>query len=674
MRIFPACQNRAEAALYPLAVFAVNAWVVWRLFFTEYLDQLGSVEGEFIAMARYIQRHWPAYDWFSMWAAGYPVARTYQPAVHYTVAAAASAFGLSTASAYHLVAALSYALGGVAFYYLAKALSGSRRIALGGALLFSLFSPSVLLSSRVRVDAGGLWNARRLQALVVYGELPNLTGLMLGMFGLALLHQALLDHAAPRRTRRSTFAAALVLATVPATNWPSTVALAIAVLCYIAAIPLPELRKSLPRVAWIGLIAYALACPLALPSTMLSTFRNANIMLDLPTSGARRWISAALLLLCLAILRAILARVPFGLRFASLYGAALAWVVVADERWGVRILPLPARFHIAMEIGITLTAALATQQLLRRWPDYRRCCAIGLVLFCGAQMYHYRRHSHSMVRRLDIARTVEYQEAAWFDGNMRGERVLTPGTIQFWMNAFTDTPQMTGCCLQSVLNREDIIAAYVSYAGYHSDAESADYSLLWMKAFAVHAVSIGGPRSREGYKDFRFPYRFRDRLQLAWSSDDDFIYRVPERVRGLARVIRPGDVMKHPPANGIDVAELRPFVAALDDPSLPAAVWKWNNVNSATINAVLEPEQVVSVALNYHGGWTASVNGRPVPVHADGLGFTVIEPHCAGPCTVEMNWSPGAEPWIVIPVALLALSGSLVWYPGSGRIRPGDGH
>src|SRR5258708_4457263 len=138
MRISPAYRNRMRAAGYPLAVFAVNAWVVWRLFFTQYLDQLHSVEGEFIAMERYIQRHWPGYDWFSLWSAGYPVARTYQPAVHYTVAAVASASGLSTASAYHLVAALSYSLGGVAFYYLAKALSGSRRIAFGGALLFSL--------------------------------------------------------------------------------------------------------------------------------------------------------------------------------------------------------------------------------------------------------------------------------------------------------------------------------------------------------------------------------------------------------------------------------------------------------------------------------------------------------------------------------------------------------
>ena len=649
MRISPAYRTRSQA-LYPLAVFAVNAWVVWRLFFIQYIDQLTSIEGEFIAMGRYVQRHWPGYDWFSLWAAGYPVTRAYQPAVHYTVAATASLFGVSIASAWHFIAALSYSLGGVAFYYLAKELSGSPRVAFAGALLFSLFSPSVLFSHNMLMDTGGWWNARRLQVMVRYGELPNTAGLMLAMFGLALLHRAL-----RRRTPASTFAAALVLSAVPATNWPATVALLIAIVCYVAAWPLAEWRASLPRLAGIGLWASALACPFALPSTVASTFLNANTME--PSSPApRRLLAFALLLLCAVIVRAALAKAPFGLRFASLYAAVLAALVAADQHWEIRIIPQAARFHVAMEIGITLTAALAFQQLLGRFPDYRRCSVLGLTLFCGVQMYHYRANAHALIRPLDMAHTVEYQEATWFDAHMHGQRVLAPGTIQFWMNAFTDTPQMTGCCSQSFLNHEEFIASYVSFAGYRDDAQSADYSLLWMKAWAVEAVAIGGPRSREAYKDFAFPYRFRGRLEEEWSNGDDFIYRVPERVDGLARIVRPADVVKHPPVNGIDVTELRPFVAALDDPSLPAAAWKWNNVNSATVNATLQPDQVISVALNYHRGWSASVSGRAVPLLPDGLGFIVIEPHCAGPCAVEMKWSPGIEPWMVIPVALIALA------------------
>lgn len=656
---------RLLAAL-PVIVFAVNAWVVWKLFFTEYLAQLPSVEGEFIAMARYIQRHRPMYNWQSLWNAGYPAARTYQPLSHYTVAAFSSLTGLSPASGFHVIGALSYALGGVAFYYLAKALSGSRVLAFGAALFFSLFSPSGILIPAIARDAGGIWNARRLQVLVVYGELPNLTGLTIGMFALALLHRAV-----TRRTPVTALLAALAIAAVPATNWPATIPLAIAILCYVAALPSTEMRDCAPRIAAIGLLATAFVLPFALPSTIFSTYSDTIQMSALPAHDIRRWLCGALLLISFFLLRMILARTraPFGLRFAALWLTVLAWIVLPTLA-GVEILPQALRFHIALEIPLALVCAFLVSRFCEWCPQNRRLVAVVFTLFCCAQVYHYHRYARSIIHKLDIPATLEHQEAEWFDANAHGERVLAPGTVQFWMNAFTDTPQMGGCCLQSLVNPENLIADYVTAAGYRSDAESADYATLWMKAYAVHAVAIGGPQSREWYKDFKFPDRFRGRLPLAWSSGDDFIYRVPERVTGLARVVRKTELVSHPPANGIDVAELRPFVAALDDPSLPAASWRWKNTDTASIRATLTPDQVIAVALNYHKGWHASTAGRSVPVHSDGMGFVVIEPGCSGPCEVEMHWSPGIEPWIVVPLALLTLAGSLVWSLRSRRNPP----
>lgn len=131
-----------------------------------------SIEGSFIALAKYIEGHWPRYDWFPVWYAGMPFARTYPPGLHYTVALTAKALGLSPASGYHLITAIAYSLGAVTFYYLARVLGGGRAMAFFAALVFSVFSPSTLLIPAIRVDTGGLLNARRLQALVVYGEGP----------------------------------------------------------------------------------------------------------------------------------------------------------------------------------------------------------------------------------------------------------------------------------------------------------------------------------------------------------------------------------------------------------------------------------------------------------------------------------------------------------------------
>ena len=53
----------------------------------------------------------------------------------------------------------------------------------------------------------------------------------------------------------------------------------------------------------------------------------------------------------------------------------------------------------------------------------------------------------------------------------------------------------------------------------------------------------------------------------------------------------------------------------------------------AVIGASLTPDQIVSVQITHHPGWRAAVNGRDVPVSADRVGQTVVEPRCSGACS-----------------------------------------
>lgn len=642
----------------PFVLFALNLFVCARLLHTEYLDQLSSIEGVFIALEQYIQRHWPAYDWFALWYGGMPFTRVYQPGLHYATAAAAAATGMSTASAYHVLIAITYSLGGVTFYLLARALTRDTATAFIGALLFSLFSPSLLFVPVIRYDAGGLWHARRLQALTAYGEGPNVTGLMLVMLALAAVHWAL-----TRKTPLTTCLAALAVALVPATSWPSTLALVMALFCYVLALSGEDLAPAIARIAIIGLGAFGFASPFAPPSTILGTFAQANVMDDGPTPGPGRWIALALMALAIVALRAILAwrKTPFELRFPLMWFLMTGWIVITATAMGIRVIPYPVRFHLAMEIPFLLALALAAVQAARRWPMLQRPAIALLVLFCCLQTYNYRKYAHSIVHPLKIEKTAEYQMAKWCEANMGGQRIFTRGTFGFWVNAFTSTPQMSGFFDQSISNHEDRIASYIVSAGYNSDRESADYSLLWLKAWAADAIQIGGPKTADSYHDYQFPDRFKGILPLVWSQGDDYVYRVPERTKGLARVVRPRDLMKHPPVNGIDVTELRPFVAALDDPSLPQSKFDWQGVNAAKITGSLTPDEVYSVAVNYDPGWTAMHNGKPVPVHADGMGMIVVEPGCSGDCTVEMQWTQRWEPAFVIGAFLLTLAGCVSW-------------
>jgi len=650
---------RFRAALYPLILFAINLWVTWRYFRAEYTNQLPSIEGVFIALEEYIQRHWPTYDWFAMWYGGMPFTRVYQPGLHYATAAFSSLTGLSVASSYHALTAITYSLGGVAFYFLANALTRRPLASFSGALLFSLFSPSTLLVPVVRRDVGGIFNPRRFQALAIYGEGPNVTGLMLGMVALAAIHLAL-----RRRSVPLTVLAAASVAAVPIVSWPATVALAIAIFCYVAATEWQSMRQTVLRLAAIGALAFGFASPFAPPSTIFGTLAQANVMDDGPTPGPSRWISFALMFLCLALARKGLLRrnASFPLRFAVLWAIFTAWLVITVSAFGIRMIPYPLRFHLAMEIPLILTAAIVGRMLVEKRPLARKIAVAALLLFCVFQIRNYRQYGRRQIQQIDIAKTPEYDMAKWCDANMHGQRIFTRGTFGFWLNAFTETPQVSGFFDQSLTNFEDRIASYVIAAGYRSDSESADYALLWLKAWAADAIQVGGPNTADFYKDYQFPNRFRDTLPLAWSRGDDSVYRVPERTPGLARVVPMAMLVRHRPANGIDVTELRPFVKALDDVSLPKAQFQWQGPNAAKISGIFAPGQAIAVAINYDSGWTANSGGHSVPLRADGLGLIAIEPACSGTCEIRMQWSPRWEPAFGIAVFLLALISSAVWW------------
>ena len=651
--------SKAAGCSYAAALVVINALICGRLFHIEYLDQLSSIEGAFIALARYIQRQHAWNAWFPLWHAGMPFSRVYQPLLHYLVAAVSTIFRTSPALSYHLVTAAAYAFGPVALYCLAASFSSNRPASFCAALIFSLFSPSLLFLGAMRVDAGGLWNPRRLQALVVYGEGPNILGLALCMIALASLHWAV-----RRKTAASALIAAFVLAAVPATNWPSTVALAMGLICYVAVLTAQQLRVSMPRISLVGLLACCLASPFALPSTTWSTFTNTNAISGSPASGWSRWASAVVLVAAIALLRKALLyfRMPLVLRFGILYSVLIGGIVLTDAWFGIRMLTQPWRFHLAMEIGLALSMVFAARTLSTHWPRTKMAAIIALALVCSVQFLNYRRYARQIIKPLQVRDTVEFQTANWFDRNMHGEAVMAMGTNSLWMNVFTNVPQLLGCCEQSVINPEDRIADYVIAKGYASDEQSADISLLWLKAYAVGAIAIGGPHSREHYKDFRYPYRFEGRLPLVWQQGDDRIYRVPERVRGLARVVPLDAVVRDAPHNGIDVAELRNFVAALDNPALPILETNWEGPGNAVLRGFLAPDAVISVGMNFDRGWSASANGRPVQVSQDGIGFLVIKPDCSGNCVVRLNWDSGWQPRFAASIASLALAAAIAWW------------
>ncbi len=621
----------------------MNAAVTPRLFALEYSSEMGSIEAAFIGLARYIRDHFPHLGWFPLWYGGIPYPDSYPPLLHWMVALASAAGHVSPALAYHAVTAAVYALGPAALFWAAWRLGASRASAFLGALGYSLLSPACFLVREIRADTGGWFGPRRLVVLVRYGEGPHLLALLLLPFALGMLHLAL-----QKRKPAHYFGAALALALVALSNWLGSFALALMVSAYLLA----RWDRAWLAAAGVGCWAYALALPWLSPSTVATIRANAPLVGGRFESGLGQKIYAAgfvggLILLAWGMRRA---KWPAGARFAVLFLAGTAAIVLPAYGFGLALVPQPLRYQLELDMAVWMTLAICI-------PLSRRAAmaatligvAIAIPLF-----FHQRRIARGMERPIAIESTVEYQVSRWLGTHMPGRRVFAPGTTGFWMNAFSDTPMLTGGFDNGMRN---VFLRDVIYQIYYGDQLST--ALDWLKAYGCDAVIGGAPGSREVYHPYNHPEKLYGLPEL-WRQGEDVIYAVPGTTRSLGHVVRASELPPiTPPA--YDTRSLSPYLAAINDNSRPQAALRWRDPGDVSISGSFRPDSLLSVQITFDKGWHANVQGQPRRVWGDKLGQMVVDPQCNGPCTVELNWDGGLEMQIARFGCEAALAGGVLW-------------
>lgn len=625
----------------------------------EYLRDMGSIEAAYIGLSRYLLAHWRDFSWFPLWYAGIPAQNTYPPLLHWFVALVALVRGISTAHAYHWAAALFYCLGPVTLFALTLRLSGSPRGAFIAGALYSTLSPSAWLMPEIGRDTG-LFHPERLTALVRYGEGPHIASLTLLPLAIVFL-----DLALERRRASYVALAALSFASVALTNWIGAFALALGVLAYLLAKPLPSklFARDLALTVFVAIAAYCLACPSIPPSTIAVVEANSKLVAgDYAYTGAEvlRWTPA--ILLTILILKFILRRTPTRIQFAVFFVFLTAVPPLAITWAKVALVPQPERYHLAMELAVALLAGLLLDAAIRRLPERAALPATAVLLLALLwPLKSDRAYARDrLIRTIDVQNTSEWRTAQWLNQHWNGGRVLLPGSSAFWLLAFSDTPQLGGGFDQGVTMPVYFKAKYQIDTGEAAGSHAAENAILWLKALGVQAVGISGPGSTEVYKDFRNPKEFDGILQPLWRDRGDVLYRVGTST-SLARVVSPGDLVTRSPATGIDVEPLRAYVTALENPSYPAAPFEWTSLHSARIKTALPPNSVVSVQVSWSPGWHAHWNGRALRVFKDGLGFMYLAPGTVGPTTISMDYDGGTEMiaarWIsLVTLVLLGLA------------------
>jgi len=632
--------RRWRGAIASLVLFSVSALVCAPLFRTEYLDQMSSVEGVFIALARYMRSHAGDLAWCPLWFGGMPFPNTYPPLLHASVALTSAAARISPALAYHTVTAALYCLGPVTLFWFLCGCTRRAAPSFAAALLYCLFSPSAALLPELRADIGGVLHARRLQCLVHYGEGPHIAALTL--IPLALLALELLF--AGRRPFHFLFAVLICLAVV-LTNWPGAVALAIAVIAWILSKERSDLLRAAGLVTLVATAGYAIACPWCPPSTIQVVLANAQHAGGAYAIGLQQLVWMAMLGGACWALRIILQRWQASgiIRFSALL-TLMSGVVIIAASHGKYLFPQPHRFHLLFELAVTILAVFALWPAASRLPRFwRRAAAGAICLLSFLQIWNYRVYARQLIHPVSIYQTVEYRIAAWLDRSGPYARVFVPGSISLWLNVFTDTPQLAGCCDQSPPNFASLVAMYTIYTDQNAGDLAAYYSLIWLKAFGVQAIAMDGPASSEAYHPYAHPRKFSGVLAPLWSQDGNEILAIPHRSGGLAHVIPEASLVRRAPVHGLDVAPLLPYIAALDDPAMPPASITWRTQHDATIQARLGKGELVSVQVTYTKGWHATVNREEREVIRDGIGLLAIRPRCEGDCLIRLTYDGGTE-------------------------------
>lgn len=648
------------------ALLVLNVLVCRELFFIEYTKFLGSIEAAYIGISRYAIEHPFEWGWFPLWYGGVPYHNTYPPLLHLIVAAVAWSLGISPALSHHAVTAAFYVLGPVTLFWMVLALSRRPYPSFLAALLYSLFSPAPILVANIRAWAETpLWPTR-LQALLEYGDGPHVAAVTLLPLAILALHRAV-----ERRRPLPTLAAAVALAAVVLTNWLGAFSLAILAAGYLLVrCGEPNWRR---LVLWSGLagaIAYGLALPWIPPSSIGDVRHNAQQVGGRFPMTARHLLYAACILAAVALLWRLYRRFRPSLvvAYSGLLTFLFAAMVLADDWLGIHLMPQPHRYHHELEMAICVLAVFGLASLTSRlwraqWAKWG--LLVAALLFTVVQYRNYRVKARDILESIDMTQTVEYQISSWLRDHLPHDRVFISGATQFWLLAFSDTPQLDGGYAQGIVNRHIPVVNF----GIPYTTGDGERTATWLRLFGVQAVVVHGPESRDFYKQaWRDAAKFEGVLPELWRDGGDAIYAVPQRSKSLAHVILPEHAPIRPPFNNDDVASVEALAAALEDPALPLAALEWIDSSRAVITADLERDHLLYVQITYHPGWRAYVNGEPRRVRKNVLGLMTVEPRCEGLCEVTLEFDGGIEMVLARLLCGLTVAGGLIWLAAAARI------
>jgi hypothetical protein len=632
-----------------IAVVWLNLYIGREFFTVETSARMNSMQGFWVAMARWAGSAWWTPTWWPYWDGGMPFEYTYAPGIPALTALIAKLQGISELRALHVLSGLVFTLGPAALYLSLWRLTRSVPSSFAAAVAYSILSPALLIAPNQSFALSTLWNPERLYLIADWDELPHMGALVLWPIAVLCLFRII-------ETSRWSWVAtgALVMSAMVYASAFGTTLLVISALCVIAATELT--RSNLALIGITGTLTYLASC-LAIPPSLMTLIR---IAADSHGHGwsAKSWTSLALLGVVWTILLPWLHRrvKDIYLRFFILFTVTSLLIVWMYDFLGHQFIPQPDRYKLELSLGLAVTCVFSLRPIWKKLTSPLQLALVTLLVALAAeQIVAQRVFAKNDLWGKDITQTVEYRAAKWMDAHLPPHaRVMLPGSMAQWLNAFSQRPQWTGGSWATAPNPKQQRALEAVYG----EQGAIDGSLTWYRAFGVQAVAVSGAKSPEFWKPFADKTKYNGKLQVLWTEQDTTLYRVPVRTQSLAHAI-PEDARSTDNWDAI-----KHYVGALDAERLPGLTFKWEGPNQAQIEGDVLNGEAVSVQVTHHAGWTATANGHAAPLESDGIGLIWIRPSCNGPCKIDLTYTGGAElilcRWVSF-ITLLALAMTLIW-------------
>jgi len=631
-----------------LGLALLNALVVLPLFTGEYTQYMGSIEASRLSEARFIDENWPYAGWNPLVYLGFPFHLFYSPLLPYlAVAIHKLSLALSTAAAYRLVTAFAYVLGPATLYLFVRYLTKRELTAVLAALAYSLMPSFVYLIGGVRADAAAAGHAPwRLIVMTRYGEGAHIAALTLIPLAALFFLRAL-----KKPSFASYLIAALPMTAIALTNWIAlfAVVLILAVVLF-SEMLLGESGRKLISAFTVAAIAYGLSA-----FWLNLSFLKASLAFGNPSGSPLDYNPVLLLIFGMPV--AGLCYLMFGGKphwqkvFIPAAWFAIFAVIVFGQYWfDLSLVPQPNRYAPELNMAACILGAMLVVVVYDNFrsgaADLLKATApalvaAGVAVAVVVSLPFLRAAWDVTQANAEISRTTEYQVSRWLEDNTDGARVYATGTHGFWLNVFSDVPQIRGGYDVGAVN------PWWDHVVYQiNNGTDGELAVMWARALNLRYLVVNFPDSEAAYKDFVYPHKFDGLLPERFSYGGDTVYEVPADSPEPVLVVGVSRFQALPPIeNVLDRDGLGAYVQAVESSDgVNTSNLRVDGPDRMTITADLAAGEGLLVRTTYDRGWTARTEGTRVDVSQDPVGFMLLEPEAPGRQQIVLEYH---EPWDV---------------------------